>query len=269
MNEKQLPPDAVKIVLPSGATGRFRPMRVSDEDILTNKQSVRDGQVINKLLEACWLGFDDPGIYAAEIESGKFDLVKLLQCDRFCYLIHLRANSFSDGNDYQFSIPCPACDRVSKSSVDLLRDIPVKPLPPESVAILAGGTNRFQYMLPQSKRIVTFHLPTGVDETKMARHAKQVLSGHASSIALRMRIEEVSGVDEAHLRNWIEGEMTSADADALRDEMDRVDGGLITTVEVICENCGAVFEADLPFGTTFFLPRRGQMERDRTVRLRS
>jgi hypothetical protein len=86
-----------------------------------------------------------------------------------------------------------------------------------------------------------------------------------SSSLLDLAIFEIEGVEHKRAFLGLEGYprgydgdtsvMSSADASFLRDEMEEVNGGLITTFDVECVTHGEV-AVDLPFRDNFLLPKR-------------
>ncbi len=55
--------------------------------------------------------------------------------------------------------------------------------------------------------------------------------------------------------------MEMADATALLDRFDELDGGVETTIDVECPACFGVQEVELPFERGFFLPRAKEKPR--------
>jgi hypothetical protein len=56
-------------------------------------------------------------------------------------------------------------------------------------------------------------------------------------------------------------EMEMADAAALLDKFEEVDGGVETTLDVECQACFGVQAVELPFERGFFLPRAKEKPR--------
>ena len=92
--------------------------------------------------------------------------------------------------------------------------------------------HRFETKLPRDGRHVWFRLMTGADEARAAAALKNGRDG-ALLTALALRIVEIEGVADKDKRAFLD-EMEMADAAALLDEFEEVDGGVETTLEVEC-----------------------------------
>ena len=106
------------------------------------------------------------------------------------------------------------------------------------------GTEReFIFELPRTKKPVIFKLMDGHMEKRLASLKDPNLHS-----AMLMRVREIDG--KAPNRNSL-AELPAFDLNALRAEMQRVDGGIDTTVHTVCTACGARIvtrlEAEPPF----------------------
>jgi hypothetical protein len=100
---------------------------------------------------------------------------------------------------------------------------------------------------------------TGADEARAAAALKNGRDG-ALLTALALRIVEIESVADKDKRAFLD-EMEMADAAALLDKFEEVDGGVETTLEVECPSCFGVMEVELPFERGFFLPRAKEKPR--------
>jgi hypothetical protein len=244
------------IACPSGLQGRGRGMKVREERVLADRKLAKSGGQIDELLAACWEETLDAGPYALG-ESGKLDLGKVLQGDRFFALLMVRALTY--GPEYAFGVSCrnDNCRARIEWEIDLTK-LPVRKLSEESRVAFVEG-NRFATTLPDAGKRVVFKLLTGEDERKLPA-VQRAAPDKLLSAVLAYRVLDVEGVEPKAKRQFLE-ELTMRDADFLVDEFDRVDCGVDTTIEIECPECFQTQEVELPFDKGFFLPGR-----DRTAR---
>jgi hypothetical protein len=238
------------ITCPSGLSGRIRGMKAKEERILADRKLANDGAQLDQILAACWEEVSDPGPYS--FSGSIVDWSKVLQGDRFFTLLQIRIQSY--GPEYAFTVPCQ--NRSCRTRIDWelnLGDLPVRPLSEESRAAFLAG-NRFSTVLPSSGQRITFRLLTGADERLMTRLRKQA-SDRPITTLLNFRIDAIEGVDPTSKFSFLE-ELGMADVTYLLSDMDRVDCGVDTTIEVECPECGGIQRIDLPFDQSFFLPER-------------
>lgn len=235
------------ITCPSGLTGEIRGLKVKELNILANRRLARGGQQIDHILASCWLATHDAGPYPVG-ERG-LDWDKVLQGDRFYALLRIRMLSL--GVDYAFSVVCQneACRHRFEWELSL-DDLPVRRLPEDSRQRFQAG-NRFEVRLPCADARVWFRLAVGADEKRFAR-IRQANPDSIWSASLALRVIEVEGFKDSQKRRFLE-ELELSDAEVLRREFERVDGGVETSIEVECPACLMTQDLDLPFDHRFFL----------------
>lgn len=238
------------IICPSGLTGEIRGLKGKEGKLLADRNAARAGSTFEKLLAGCWLQTTDASVYEMP-ESGILDWSRVLVADRFYALLQIRSLTF--GDDYAFSMQCRNASCREKFEWELtLKDLPVRTLPEAAKAAFKNG-NRFEAKLPRDGRSVWFKLMTGADEARAAVALKNARDGTLLT-ALALRIVEIENVVDKDKRAFLE-DMEMADAAALLDMFDEVDGGVETTLDVECPHCFGVQEVELPFEKGFFLPR--------------
>jgi hypothetical protein len=244
------------IVCPSGLSGEIRGLKGKEGKLLADRTAARAGSTFEKLLAGCWLETHDPGIYDVA-EGAPLDWAKVLVADRFYTLLQIRSLTF--GDEYAFSVQCRNAGCRERFEWELsLKDLPVRALSEDAKAAFKDG-NRFETKLPRDGRRVWFRLMTGADEARAATALKGGRDGMLLT-ALALRIVEIEGVADRERRAFLE-EMEMADAAALLDTFEEVDGGVETTLEVECQSCLGVQEVELPFERGFFLPRAKEKPR--------
>lgn len=245
------------IICPSGLAGEIRGLRGKEGKLLSDRASAKAGSTFEKILSACWLETIEPGPY--DIQPGaSLDWGKVLIADRFYTLLQIRTLTY--GHEYSFAVQCASrsCRDRFDWEIDLEKLV-VQPLSPDALAAYRDG-NRFETRLHDGRKI-WFKLLTGTDEMKAASVLRSSRDGMLIT-ALAMRVVEIEGVPPKDKRAFLE-DMEMADAAALLDRFDEVDGGVETTIEIECPSCLGVQDIDLPFERGFFLPRK---ERSSTIR---
>ena len=213
--------------LPSGLEAELREMTGADESLLTNRRLMKDGEGVNQVLRNCLVRLGDRTELAAK------DVLDLLSGDRLFLLVKLRQISF--GDEVDLSLACPAKDCGEVTDVHIaLDDLEVTPY---------GTEREFIFELPRTKKPIIFTLMDGHMEKRLASLKDPNLHS-----AMLMRVKEIDG--KAPNRNSL-AELPAFDLNALRAEMQRVDGGIDTTVHTVCTACGARIvtrlEAEPPF----------------------
>lgn len=213
--------------LPSGLEAELREMTGAEESLLTNRRLMKDGEGVNQVLRNCLVRLGDRTELAAK------DVLDLLSGDRLFLLVKLRQISF--GDEVDLSLACPAKDCGEVTDVHIaLDDLESTPY---------GTEREFIFELPRTKKPVIFTLMDGHMEKRLASLKDPNLHS-----AMLMRVKEIDG--KAPNRNSL-AELPAFDLNALRAEMQRVDGGIDTTVHTVCTACGARIvtrlEAEPPF----------------------
>jgi hypothetical protein len=242
------------VVCPSGLAGEVRGLKTKEANLFTSPSFLRSGGALDQVLAACWMSTADHGIYPS-FEQGKGNWGKVLVCDRFVALMHIRIATY--GAQYDFGLQCTQqmCRQRFEWSVNLLDDLPVKSLPEDSKRIVAEG-NVFESEL--AGRRVTYRLLNGDDERQASKRMAQSRQAGASRIAtisLAARIIDIDGVHANDKLRWLD-DLDMGDATEFIATMDESDGGVNTTIEVECPHCGAILDVDLPFDRPFWAPRK-------------
>jgi hypothetical protein len=242
------------ITCPTGLSGRIRGMKAREERILADRKLARSGAQLEQILAACWEETLDAGPY--DFGEQPIDWGKVLQGDRFLTLLRVRVLSY--GPDYAFAVPCEnrGCRARIEWELDL-RELPVRTLSEESRAAFLAS-NRFETVLPDAARKVSFRLLTGTDERRMAA-LRRAAGERPITTLLGFRLETIDQVEPRDKQRFIE-DLSMADVAFLLGEFDRVDCGVDTEIEVACAECFGVTRVELPFEKGFFLPEKRRKE---------
>ena len=210
-------------------------MTAREEDILTNQNYLKQGIVIDKLLQS--------------LIVTKFDFDDLLIGDKNAIMVAARILSY--GKNYDIVV------RGKEHTVDLSL-LSNKVFNEEE---LKKG-NSFEYELPATKNVVTFKLLTHGDEKEIDQEVKGVQKLQKDSFPeattrLKHIITSINGnPDKKHIREFVDKYFLAADARSLRHEYNRVSPDLDMKFTYTDED-GVEKEAALPITMTFFWPDFG------------
>jgi hypothetical protein len=171
-------------------------MTAKEEDILSNANYIRQGTVIDKLLQALIIT--------------PIDYNELLIGDKNAILVAARIlgygkdyNITSGGNEYNVDLT-----QIQNKEVDF--------------SLFKRGTNEFAFTLPQTGNNITFKILTHGDEQKIEAEIKglqKVNPNSSSEVTTRLKhmITSVEGkYDQKDIREFIDTLLIARDARALR-----------------------------------------------------
>ena len=218
------------IELPSGIEAEIREMTGAEEELLTNQRLIRNGTAINQVLKNCLIRLGENS------QPSMQDVLAMLSGDRLTLLVELRKVSL--GNEVDLELVCSnaVCRETNTFTVDL-ETLETKAYTPE---------REFSFTLPGSKRLVRFQHMDGHMEKRLA-----ALKEPSISSAMTMRIVDIDGKPPS---KKIMAEMSLRDRSALRQEMDRVNAGVETTITTECAACGQRLRTRLETESAFLFP---------------
>lgn len=210
-----------------------------EEDILSSPVLIKSGKVLTTLMKAC-------------ITNRLVDPDKMLVGDRNAVLVAIRVSAY--GPKYSASITCPACaHEVEAHEFDLSR-LNLKTLDEEPVG--GRGNNRFQFILPVSKRVVEFRLMDAETVNKVEKDteaARKIGQERGVTARLMAQVLSLQGTEQKHLPKALSN-LAAQDSRALRNHMDKIAPGVDMTQQFECPSCGNESEVEIPIGTEFFWP---------------
>jgi hypothetical protein len=176
-------------------------MTAREEDILTNANYIRQGVVIDKLLQSLI------------VTPINYD--ELLIGDKNAILIAARVLGY--GKDYTFKYNSNG--QETEASIDL-STLQEKQL---DETLLKKGINEFTFSLPKSGNVVTFKLLTHGDEKKIDAEIKglqKINPTQTTDVTTRMKhiITSVNGDrDQKSIREFVDNYLLAVEARALRE----------------------------------------------------
>jgi hypothetical protein len=211
-------------------------MTAKEEDILTNANYLKNGTVIDKLLQSMIIT--------------SIDYNDLLVGDKNAILIAARILGY--GKDY------PVTYNGTETIVDLTQ------LGEKTVdeSLFKTGINEFSFTLPKSQNIVTFKLLTHGDEQKIDAEIKglqKVNPNSSTDLTTRMKymITSINGErDQKTIRDFVDNALLAPDARSLRQYYNQISPDIDMRYKPNDENY--VGEGiDIPIGLNFFWPDAG------------
>jgi hypothetical protein len=229
------------------ATGRvdIYYMTAKHEDILTSKNLIAKGVVLDKLMEEL---IATPGVR----------LDDLLLCDKDAIMIAARILGY--GKEYNVGIRCPSCDTKIESVVDL-QEIGEKECPYFDAE--HKNRNEFTFELPISKATITYRYLTQADEKTVraelegVRKAMKVDVSREVTARLKKIIIAVNGdSDGNNIRQFVDF-MPARDAMAFREHIKKTMPGIDVATTLVCSSCQNEGRVEIPIDNNFFWPNSG------------
>jgi hypothetical protein len=208
-------------------------MTAKEEDILTNQNYIKNGSVIDRLLQS--------------LIVTKFDYNDLLTGDKNAIMIAARILAYGAKYD------------VTYNGVDQEIDLSTLENLPIDESLYKRGENEFSYTLPHTKNDVTFKILTGHDERKIEAELKSLkkISKTASNevtVRLYRTITSVNGSTEAKdIKEFTSNYFLAKDIREFRKYYKTVNPDVDMDVMVI-NNEGDEEVVSLPIGLSFFWP---------------
>ncbi len=226
----------------------IKAMTAQEEDILLNRNFIRNGTVISKLIKSCLL-------------DKRIDVDEMLSGDRNALMIAIRALGY--GTEYVPTISCPKCDTSQDFPISL-DGLPIKELDLEKVKQVEMNTNQFSFTLPMTKKTVVFKFLTGKDEERILKDeeaSKKKLGAAAKDAKISTRLANailsINGIEDKTLISRFCQNMPARDSLALRHHIDNNEPSVDMSHQFTCQNsdCGHQEVIAIPLGIEFFWPK--------------
>lgn len=203
-------------------------MTAREEDILTNVNYIKDGSVLDRLLQSMI------------VTKVNFD--ELLLADKDALLIAARVLGY--GKDYKFTYGGE--EQVIDLSTLEHKEIDTK---------LYENGNNFSFTLPSTNMLVTFKLMNQGDEKKLQKELEGLkkLSKNVPELTTRLKhiITSVEGdSDQKTIREFVDNYLLAKDSQALREYIKQIQPG----VDIVFSPPGETTTITVPIGTHFFWP---------------
>lgn len=223
-------------------TLQIKAMTAQEEDILLSRALIKEGSVVSHLIKSCLI-------------DKTIDVKDLLLGDRNSLLIAIRITGY--GADYTATSSCPECNKEDTQTFDL-SSIEIKRLGAQPIA---DGHNEFSFVLPVTKKTVTFKLLSVRDDEDVAkireRMSKLFPDSKVDGVVTRQLESQLLSVDGHRDKTAISAfikAMPALDSRSLRNYMSSIEPGIDMRVDFHCKYCGAESKVALPAGAAFFWP---------------
>ena len=215
-------------------------MTAREEDILTNQNYIRQGIVIDKLLQSMLIT--------------KFDYNDLLVGDKDAIMLAARILGY--GKEYSFSYYPESSGNEETATIDLTQ---VNEKSFDEKLIKTKGQNEFEFDLPHTKNTITFKLLTHGDEQNIDKETaglKKIDPKGNFEVTTRLRhmITSVNGdYDKKTIREFIEYGFLAKDSRAFREYMNKISPGIDLKYSYTFDS-GVEEDITIPIGVNFFWP---------------
>ena len=217
----------------STGTVEMKYMTAKEEDILTNQNYIKNGTVIDKLLQSMIVT--------------EFNYDELLIGDKNAIMIAARILSY--GKEYPVDLG------YGEQIVDLSQ-FEHKQI---EESIYKRGINEFTFTLPTTDNVVTFKLLSHGDEKRIEQEIKGMQKINKDNITeattrLKHIITSINGsADKNDIREFVDFGLLARDARALREEYNKTSPDIDLNFTYV-DSDGTEREAVLPITITFFWP---------------
>jgi len=218
----------------SSGTIEMKYMTAKEEDILTNQNYIKNGTVIDKLLQSL-------------IVDKKINYGEILVGDKNALLIAARILSY--GKDYQ----------VIHKGEEITVDISLLKNKELDAGLIKDGKNEFTFKLPTTDNTVTFKLLTHKDQGLIdseIKGLKKLNKDSSAEISTRLKymITSVNGITERKdIRDFVDNFLLARDARELRNYYAEIQPDVDMNVEVTDQD-GGEEEVEVAIGLNFFWP---------------
>lgn len=224
-------------------------MTPTEEHILYDKKRIREGTVIDDLVQAC-------------LRDKSVNVDRLLSGDRDALFFVLRAESFDPV--YKFDVECPKCSTKQMVEFVILDQLKLKALDLKDVEQSEQFVNRFKFTLPKTGFVVEYKYATVGDskqivKEKKDRHKANIDQKFDLIYELASIIISINGVTNKNDILQVLTKLPSRDSMALRKHITKTEPGVDTTYDFKCKerDCGHE-KSTLPLDASFFFPHLGK-----------
>jgi hypothetical protein len=209
-------------------------MTAKEEDILSNSSYIKQGVVLDKLLQSLIIT--------------KIDYSELITGDKNAILVAARVLGY--GKDYSFDY----------KGETVTVDLSVLENKEIDETLFVKGKNEFIFNVPSTSDVITFKLLTHGDEQKIDRELeslKKINQSPEMSTRLKYTILSVNGMnDPKSIREYVDTYLLARDARVLREYIRNMQPDINLTATIETSN-GLVEGVNVPIGLNFFWPDLG------------
>lgn len=218
-------------------------MTAKEEDILLNENYVKNGIVLDRLVQSLLV---DEAVKSADLLIG----------DKNAIIIAARISAY--GNEYETRVKCPACAEENKYKFDLFDSQTYHGEDYDSEEIVAQPDGSFLLTLPLCKLPCKIRPLDGVEERKFAqdlrKKKKTKINSQLRSRQLKAVVVSVNDTTDARYIDTFCENVPARDASYIRSSLKKVTPTIDLEQEYSCSECGHEGTLEVPFNTEFFWP---------------
>ena len=222
-------------------TVQIKAMTAKEEDILSSQAYIKEGVVIEKLIESCLI---DKSIDVNDLTTG----------DKNAIMVAIRITGY--GNDYLVEHKCRNCGSNNKVNINL-SSMKIRRLKNKPVEL---GKNIFSFTLPITEKVVNYKIPTGKDEKEKElkeKRYKQLGINKPDAVVtdfLEKIIISIDGITDRNKITHFIKSMPALDSRKLRLHVGDNEPGIDMSWEYNCESCQFENDINVPVTQEFFWP---------------
>ena len=208
-------------------------MTTKDEDILTNQSYIKNGTVLDRLIQSL-------------IVDKKIRVKDLFVGDKNALLVASRV--FGYGPEYKCGVKCPACGTEATHYFDLqdLDQVPFEENILKHNAEVNYETKSFFLTIPRSKVRL---------ELRLLKEEKDKSKNKNSLVTLYKRIiKSVNGNSDLNYISQYVDSMAAVDSRFLRHVYSKLIPDVDFTADYECEECSTLTKVEVPLNAEFFWP---------------
>jgi len=225
---------------------RIKYMTAREEDILTSKNLINKGIVLDELLKALIIDNGD---------GQPINMDDLLLGDKNAILISARILGY--GPEYEFEINDPTTGEKTKDSVDL-NQLSTNEV---NFSEYTKGSNEFIFELPVSKKTLGFKILTHKDEKeidielkKMKKFTKATGIEHDITTRMKRAIISIDGDSEKNsINKFVDTQFLAQDSRAFRTHLKNIAPDVDLSYNYTSPD-GTETEVQVPMTVSFFWP---------------
>lgn len=228
-------------VLSNVESVEIRFMTAKDEDILTSKSLIKQGVVIDRLVDNLVV---DKRIKAADMLSG----------DKNAILVAARSTAF--GSNYSTKVTCPSCGGITEYEFDLSEIKPKERPDLEQLNVEETEDGTFVFETPRTKVQIEIRILSSKEETALLqgieKRSKKGLPESPLTSLLNSIIVSVNGSkNNVQIYKFIEN-LPSQDSRHIKSIYQKIIPSLNMKQDFSCSNCSFNQEVDIPITVDFF-----------------
>jgi hypothetical protein len=217
----------------------------ADEDILTSKNLIQKGIVLEKFIESIFIG--DKSVLK-DMLLGDYDKVLMA------------ARILAYGKIYDTQVICPECGYHNKCSIDTMQ-WEHKKMKEEDYTI---GKNEFTFTLPISKKKLTFKLLTVEDDRNISielKRKKKIFGANSVQPEMTSRYKYMiiaidGNEDRRKISDFVDRDFMIKDSTKFKEYLTGIAPSVITNYDFICGECGYDDVVEVPLDANFFWPTK-------------